>query len=186
MSKATRSAQHSPSRSGTTRIVAGTAGALALIGLTVATAGATTRPQTAAQATSHTSAPVVVSSARRGSLGAILVNSKGFTLYHYAPDKGTKIACQSGCDQAWPPLVLPKGVTHATAGTGVVRALLGTVKRPGGTLQVTYRGLTLYRYVGDTKAGQTTGNSVPNWHSVALKASSAPTTTTTGAGGYGY
>jgi predicted lipoprotein with Yx(FWY)xxD motif len=43
------------------------------------------------------------------------------------------------------------------AGTGVKKALLGTTRRPNGKLQVTYNGHPLYSYVGDSAAGQATG-----------------------------
>ena len=52
--------------------------------------------------------------------------------------------------------MLPKGVTKATAGTGVSASKLGTVTRSGGVLQVTYGGKPLYWFVGDTAAGQVT------------------------------
>jgi predicted lipoprotein with Yx(FWY)xxD motif len=39
----------------------------------------------------------------------------------------------------------------------VKRSLLGSIRRADGTHQVTYAGHPLYRYVGDSKAGQTNG-----------------------------
>jgi predicted lipoprotein with Yx(FWY)xxD motif len=40
---------------------------------------------------------------------------------------------------------------------GVKQSLLGTTRRRNGSQQVTYAGHPLYRYVGDTGAGQTNG-----------------------------
>ena len=134
--------------------------------------------------TDHAAKPVIVASARRGKLGVILETSKGFTLYHYALDTSKKSACTGGCAQAWPPLVLPKGVTKATAGTGVSQALLGTVKRGGGVLQVTYRGEPLYTFGGDTKAGETSGQGVGNFHVVTVKAAATPASTPSTSAGY--
>ncbi len=87
-------------------------------------------------------------------LGRILVDSRGITLYDFPPDKGTTSVCYSACAALWPPLL-----THGkpVAGTGVHAALLGTTKRKDGKLEVTYNGHPLYYWVGDHKPGQTTG-----------------------------
>jgi predicted lipoprotein with Yx(FWY)xxD motif len=63
----------------------------------------------------------------------------------------------------WPELLLPKGVTKATAGHGVNAAKLGTVTRTGGGLQVTYAGKPLYWFYKDTAAGQVNGVSTDTW-----------------------
>jgi predicted lipoprotein with Yx(FWY)xxD motif len=105
------------------------------------------------------SSAVVVKAVKHGKLGEILATASGYTLYHFTLDTSKKIACTGGCTQAWPPLLLPKGVTHATAGSGVKQSLLGTRKR-GTALQVTYKGLLLYRYAADTGPGQTNGEGV--------------------------
>jgi Secreted repeat of unknown function len=52
----------------------------------------------------------------------------------------------------------PDTVTGAPqAGSGVNQSLLGTIKRPDGTLQVTYNGHLLYYVAGDTSAGSARG-----------------------------
>ena len=63
-------------------------------------------------------------------------------------------ACSAACATYWPPL-LARG--KPTAGRGVKASLLGTIRRAGGTTQVTYAGHPLYRYLPDTKPGQTNG-----------------------------
>lgn len=102
---------------------------------------------------SAASAPVV-KEAKVGKLGTILVNAKGRTLYLYTPDTATKVACTGGCLVSWPPLTLPKGTTKAVGTAGVTG--LSTIKA-GGKLQVEYKGHPLYTFIGDTKAGATTG-----------------------------
>ncbi len=108
---------------------------------------------------SRSTSSVVVKATKHGKLGTILATSSGYTLYHFTLDTAKKLACTGGCTAAWPPLLLPKGVTHATAGSGVKQSLLGTRKR-GTALQVTYKGLPVYRYAADTSPGQTNGEGV--------------------------
>jgi predicted lipoprotein with Yx(FWY)xxD motif len=103
---------------------------------------------------SDTSATVGVA---KSSLGSILVNSTGRTLYLFKADSGTSSACSGACAIAWPPL-LAKGAP--TAGTGLTAAKLGTITRSGGKQQVTYNGHPLYLYVGDKKPGDVAGQGV--------------------------
>jgi predicted lipoprotein with Yx(FWY)xxD motif len=90
-------------------------------------------------------------------LGRIITDGSGFTLYMYAPDHQGASRCTGFCAQQWPPLVLPSGADKPMAGPGVVARLLGTVRRPGGRLQVTYNGWPLYLWIGDSAPGQATG-----------------------------
>lgn len=90
-------------------------------------------------------------------LGRVVTDGNGFTLYLYAPDHRGTSKCSGFCAQQWPPLVLPHGMTRPSAGPGIDKALLGTVKRGNGTLQETYNGWPLYLWQGDTAPGQATG-----------------------------
>lgn len=92
---------------------------------------------------------------RSTSLGKILVNSHGRTLYLFARDKGGKSACYGSCATYWPPVITK--TTHVVATAGVKASMLGTTKRRDGKLQVTYNHHPLYLYVGDAKAGSTKG-----------------------------
>ena len=104
-------------------------------------------------AAAQTSTAAVVSVADNAKLGPILVDSKGFTLYDFHKDKGSKSACYGACAQVWPPLTgTPKAEKGAKA------SLLGTTKRTDGSLQVTYAGHPLYTYAGDSQPGQANGN----------------------------
>lgn len=93
-------------------------------------------------------------SAASSSLGKIIVAGSGRTLYLFEKDKRGHSACSGTCTTYWPPLI-----THGKpiAGRGAKSSLLGTIRRANGSRQVTYAGHALYRYVGDTKAGQTNG-----------------------------
>jgi predicted lipoprotein with Yx(FWY)xxD motif len=98
----------------------------------------------------------VVAVAKSPELGTtILVDSKGFTLYDFHKDKGSKSACYGACASTWPPLTTSEA---AKAMGGAEASKLGTSKRSDGTLQVTYAGHPLYTYVADTKPGMAKGN----------------------------
>ena len=139
----------------------------------------------------RTASAVTVKTAHSATLGTILVDQSGLTLYRYTPDGTGKTTCTGACAAAWPPLTLPSGATHAVPGAGVTASALGTITRPGGALQVTFQGMPLYRFAGDKKVGQTSGQGVAGtWFVVsptttptpaapAASASNSPSTTTT-------
>jgi predicted lipoprotein with Yx(FWY)xxD motif len=87
-------------------------------------------------------------------LGRILVDARGRTLYLFARDRNGKSACSGSCAVYWPPLIA-SGKPRAVAGAKA--SLLGTTRRADGRLQVTYRRHPLYRYTGDAQKGQTNG-----------------------------
>ena len=84
----------------------------------------------------------------------VLTNSKGFTLYRFAPDTATKSVCNGSCAAYWPPVKGPVALSAGVAGK------VGTIKRSDGSLQATYNGHPLYTYVSDTAPGQDSGNNV--------------------------
>jgi predicted lipoprotein with Yx(FWY)xxD motif len=139
-------------RSLKTRVV--TVAALAALGAAVGVAGA--------------SVAITMKSAMNTKIGApIVVNAVGKSLYHYSPEKKNTVKCTGACSTEWLPLLVTAGA-KPVAGTGVVAAKLGTVKRPDGKLQVTYAGLPLYMYAGDTKAGDVNGQGLGGlWHLIA-------------------
>ncbi|HEX4518576.1 MAG TPA: hypothetical protein VH063_03240 [Gaiellaceae bacterium] len=108
-----------------------------------------------------------VSVASNGTLGKIIVGSSGLTLYHYTDDHGKVVKCSGACAAQWPPVVIAKNA-KPVAGAGIKASKLGTVKRPDGTMQVTYNGYPLYRFAGDTKRGQVNGQAVEKeWYAIA-------------------
>jgi predicted lipoprotein with Yx(FWY)xxD motif len=92
-----------------------------------------------------------------GSLGKILVDSTGRTLYLFKADSSRTSACSGACAVAWPPL--RTGGTP-TAGVGVAASKLGTISRSGGNRQVTYNGHPLYLFIKDHKTGDVRGQGV--------------------------
>ncbi len=82
----------------------------------------------------------------------VLTNAAGLTLYWFAPDTTTTSKCTGSCAEYWPPVF---GTPEAGPG---VTGTLGTIKRPGGSVQATYDGHPLYTYIGDGGPGQASGN----------------------------
>ena len=91
------------------------------------------------------------------SLGTVLVDSRGHTLYLFAKDKSGKSSCTGQCASFWPPLIAS---AKPRAIGGVKASLLGTTKRADGRMQVTYNHHPLYTFAKDTKKGQATGEEV--------------------------
>jgi predicted lipoprotein with Yx(FWY)xxD motif len=89
-------------------------------------------------------------------LGVVLVNSKGRTLYAFMPDQQRHVTCTGSCAHYWPPLKW-KGSGKPTAGGSARSKFLGSDKDPAGGKVVTYNKWPLYTYIGDSAAGQATG-----------------------------
>jgi predicted lipoprotein with Yx(FWY)xxD motif len=95
---------------------------------------------------------------QRSPAGPILATGSGFTLYDFGPDSTNHSTCvNAGCVFQWPPLEVTGPVR---VGPGVNRALLGTVRRPDGSTQLSYNGHPLYTYILDTKPGWITGQGI--------------------------
>jgi predicted lipoprotein with Yx(FWY)xxD motif len=90
------------------------------------------------------------------SLGKILDDSQGRTLYLFQGDTGTKSNCSGACATNWPPLTSAK----PTVGKGASASMIGTTKRSDGKTQVTYNGHPLYTFAGDSSPGDTSGQGV--------------------------
>ena len=114
-------------------------------------------PTSAPTPSAAPAAPGSAVNVRQTSLGQVLVDARGMTLYLFEADNGTTSACYSTCAQNWPPLHT-KGTP--VGGSGTMAALLGTTARKDGTAQVTYNGHPLYFFVGDSKPGDTHGEGI--------------------------
>jgi predicted lipoprotein with Yx(FWY)xxD motif len=125
---------------------------------------------------------VVVSTMKTAKFGTVLVSGK--TLYMLQP---SKTACTAACLKVWPALALPKGVSKATAGSGVSASKLGSKSLANGVRQVTYNGKALYTFIGDKSAGQVNGNVSDTWGKwsdvATIKPASAPASSPTTSGG---
>lgn len=100
------------------------------------------------------------------SLGTIVVDGQGMTVYYY--DKDTKgsgtSACEGECAAAWPAVHAASAEPDAEG----VTAEVGTITGVDGELQVTVDGRPVYTYAADTGPGDVTGQGVNGvWHVVA-------------------
>jgi predicted lipoprotein with Yx(FWY)xxD motif len=132
------------------------AAVIPLVALSVAACGGGGSAATAAtpKTSSVASATVDVS---KSSLGSVLVNSSGRTLYLFTADVGRHSACSGACVTKWPPLLT---TDKPIVGAGLTASKLATITRSDGTRQVTYNGHPLYLFVKDHKPGDVKGQGV--------------------------
>ena len=95
-----------------------------------------------------------VVSAQATSLGTILVDGKGRTVYDFANDKAGASTCVGACAANWPFVPAPASLPASLPGvTGALR----TTTRSGGAHQLTVAGHPVYTFAGDSAPGQTNG-----------------------------
>jgi predicted lipoprotein with Yx(FWY)xxD motif len=136
--------------------------------------------------------PGATVTARSTSMGKVLTNSAGKTLYLLTADTASKLACTGSCVQLWIPLMAPSSGAPQ-AGSGVTGAL-STVSRDSGK-QVTIAGHPLYTYTADGSPGDVSGQGVTSfggtWYAVdtsgqAVTTSMGGTSSSPPSGGYQY
>jgi predicted lipoprotein with Yx(FWY)xxD motif len=91
-------------------------------------------------------------------LGNFLVDGKGMTLYYFTKDVNNQSNCTGNCLVAWPIYY----AEDIKPGTGISATDFTTITRADGSKQTAYKNWPLYYYVGDTKAGDVTGEAVEN------------------------
>jgi predicted lipoprotein with Yx(FWY)xxD motif len=116
------------------------------------------------------------------SLGTIVVNSKGDTVYVFDSDTANsgKSTCYDGCASTWPAVTTTSSTPDVKGVTGTV----GTITRTDGTTQVTLDGMPLYTYSGDSAAGDVQGQGMGNtWYAVSpsgTQVTKAPSSSSSG------
>jgi predicted lipoprotein with Yx(FWY)xxD motif len=122
------------------------------------------------------------------SLGKVLVDGQGMTVYLLTSDKPNKSLCSAQCLSYWPPVAAPKAGTKMAGVTGKVESSKAT----DGSTIATVGGWPLYTYVGDKAPGDVSGEGIANfggvWYAVspsghAVK-DSTPSSPSTGGNGY--
>jgi predicted lipoprotein with Yx(FWY)xxD motif len=121
--------------------------------------------------------------AQVGSLGSVVTDQNGRTLYRFDMDKAKPPVsnCNDDCAVAWPPVLVTDLSEVQLA--NVDKSLVGTVARQDGGKQLTLGGWALYRYLADKKAGDAKGQGVggtwfaatPDGKKAAAKPAAQPT-----------
>ncbi len=104
-------------------------------------------------------------------LGSFLTDADGMTLYIFTKDTADSGAsvCNDDCAANWPPFFV-EGATLPEGTPGE----LSTITRDDGSSQLAYNGWPLYLWVGDTAAGETTGEGVGDvWYVASIEDDSA-------------
>jgi predicted lipoprotein with Yx(FWY)xxD motif len=96
-------------------------------------------------------AAAAIKTENNAKLGILVTDPKGMTLYTFSKDKTGVSNCNGACAQLWPPYI-------AKSQTGTNSASITIVKRTDGSEQYAWKGMPLYYYMKDTKAGDTLGN----------------------------
>ncbi|KUH85483.1 hypothetical protein AU186_22215 [Mycobacterium sp. GA-1999] len=101
----------------------------------------------------------------RPGLGEIIVDSSGRTLYAFSADSANEPTCYGECADTWLPVLAD---SDPAGGIGISVAAARTVPRRDGGDQVTYKGIPLYRYAGDTTDRDAKGQGLDmfggEWH----------------------
>jgi predicted lipoprotein with Yx(FWY)xxD motif len=103
------------------------------------------------------------------SLGKIVTDDKGFTLYRFDNDtaKPPTSNCDGDCAIAWPPVTASVEDVQQLETEGVDAKLIGTVQRADGSKQLTISGWPMYRYFNDSAPGETNGQGAGNrWFAI--------------------
>ena len=88
------------------------------------------------------------------SLGQIMVDGRGYTLYTFTADSPGNSTCYGTCEKNWPPLLVDDTIAIPSGMSGTMGAIL----RADNTTQVTYNGWPLYYYAGDNQPGDMNGD----------------------------
>lgn len=120
--------------------------------------GAYKAPPGAGGASAATSGTVL--STRSSSLGTIIVDANGMTVYEFGKDtKGaTASACTGSCAAIWPEVHAGTGTPQVSGVTGTIATITGV----DGQKQVTLDGWPLYTFAHDAAPGDTTGQNFQN------------------------
>jgi predicted lipoprotein with Yx(FWY)xxD motif len=96
----------------------------------------------------------------QASVGKILANEKGLSVYSFDKDKKGLSKCYGACATNWPPVLTGKSFSEGK---------FSTTKRTDGAFQVQYNNKPLYLWIGDKKSGDINGDNIKGvWHIVKM------------------
>jgi predicted lipoprotein with Yx(FWY)xxD motif len=96
----------------------------------------------------------------KASVGKILANSKGLSVYSFDKDKKGVSNCYGACANNWPPVLTKKSFSKGE---------FSTAERTDGGIQVQYKNKPLYLWVGDKKSGDINGDNIKGvWHIIKM------------------
>lgn len=140
------------------------------IGLIVAMSGCTTA--TSELHPGHTELKVT----SKGSLGNVISDGDGRTVYLFEADAAHKSRCGGACLSIWPP-VTTKG--PPTLAGGLDKSKVTLIKLSGGLQQIAYNGHPLYYYQQDTDRDDTYGQDIDQfgapWYALTAAGNEAET-----------
>lgn len=88
--------------------------------------------------------------------GNVLADADGRTLYFFSRDTDGSSACTGGCLENWPAF----SDADLQVANGLDASYFGSITRPDGGTQVTYKGWPLYYFANDSQAGDVNGENV--------------------------
>jgi predicted lipoprotein with Yx(FWY)xxD motif len=102
-----------------------------------------------------------------GTLGKIITDGTGKTLYMFTPDDGQAApTCNDQCAASWPALTA-SSASDVSVGDGLDQSKVKLETRKDGTQQVVYGDYPLYYFAKDSAAGQTNGQGLGSkWYVV--------------------
>ncbi len=89
-------------------------------------------------------------------MGQAMVDAKGMALYTYDKDAGGKSMCNADCAKEWPPLMATADAKASGDWT--------IVTRDDGTMMWAFKGMPLYTFLDDKKAGDVMGDKKDGFH----------------------
>lgn len=163
--------------------------------VTLSACGNGSSSTTAIQPGSGTNAGATALAVSQTSLGKVLVDGQGMTLYVLSADGHDHSTCNSQCLQFWP--------AATPGGKGKLSVAIGSTTTPDGTAIATVAGHPVYTFSQDHQPGDVTGEGVTEfggtWHAVSptgqavmaasSSSSSSPSSGTSSSStgrGYGY
>jgi predicted lipoprotein with Yx(FWY)xxD motif len=101
--------------------------------------------------------------------GPILATPKKQALYYWTRENDYKIHCKRECAKLWPPLIV-RSRTAVPRHIAGITGTFGTIRRPDGRLQVTFKRRPVYTYIHEEPT-EVRCDDVGGWFVVRLRGS---------------